>query len=335
MEGFDEDVYVGQNDVVGEENVHGDYGFDGSHGGAPPTPPPMDGLLGNVNDGMHSQEGYGFSGDGDGGDHEQAKPYDLGADNEGIFAAEEGGGPLLPEPNEMREQGSAFREWRRQNMIYLEEKENKEKELRNQIIAEADEWKRKFYEKRSQTCETNKAHNREREKLYYSQQEKFHKEADNQFWKAIAEIIPREVPNFEKRRGKKDDEKKPAVLVIQGPKPGKPTDMARMRQILAKLKTTPPLHMRPPPPPAKDGKNEKSETNNKSSEDGKEKKDVETGETKSKTEDGKEKKDVVAGETESKTKDSLSSADAAADGGPKADKPVQTSAAKGKENVEK
>lgn len=122
MEGFDEDVYVGRNDVVGE-NVHGDathYGFDG---GAPPPAPPMDGLSGNGNDGMHSQEGYGF-GDGappapppmDGlfvGGGEQEKPYDLAADNDGIFAAAEGGGPLLPEPSEMREQGSAFREWRR------------------------------------------------------------------------------------------------------------------------------------------------------------------------------------------------------------------------------
>lgn len=50
-------------------------------------------------------------------------------------------------------------------MIYLEEKENKEKEMRNQIIGEADEWKRKFYERRDQTCETNKSQNRDREKV--------------------------------------------------------------------------------------------------------------------------------------------------------------------------
>lgn len=111
MEGFDEDVYVGRNDVVGENNVHG---FDG---GAPP-PPPMDGFSGNENDGMHSQEGYGAppappAMDGLFGGGEPEKPYDLAADSDGIFAAEEGGGPLLPEPSEMREQGSAFREWRR------------------------------------------------------------------------------------------------------------------------------------------------------------------------------------------------------------------------------
>jgi len=90
-------------------------------------------------------------------------------------------------------------------------------------------------------------------------QEKFHKEAHKHYWKAIAELIPREVPNIEKKRGKKDtDNKKPTVTVIHGPKPGRPTDLSRMRQIFLKLKQNPPPHMVPPPPsPAKDGKDGK------------------------------------------------------------------------------
>ncbi|KAK9127961.1 hypothetical protein Syun_016758 [Stephania yunnanensis] len=138
------------------------------------------------------------------------------------------------------------------NAIRLEEKEKREKELLNQIIDEADEYKIEFHQRRKSNVETNKNNNREKEKIFVAGQKKFHVEADKNYWKSIAELVPKEVPAIEKKRAKKDQEKKPSIVVIQGPKPGKPTDLLRMRQILLKLKHETPPHMKLSPAPAQE-----------------------------------------------------------------------------------
>lgn len=141
-------------------------------------------------------------------------------------------------------------------------------------------------------------------------QEKFHKSAPNHYWTAISELIPREVVNIEKRRGKKDKENnKPSITVIQGPKPGKPTDLSRMRHIVVKLKHNPPAHMMPPPPPppAKDGK------------DGKNVKDAKNG------------KSAASNGTAPAEKDSVATKEAAVDGASAA--PTEEAAPAGKEQV--
>lgn len=75
------------------------------------------------------------------------------------------------------------------------------------------------------------------------------------------------MPTIEKR-GKKEKEKKPSIVVVQGPKPGKPTDCSRMRQILVKLKHNTPSHLKhspPPPPAAAAAKDQDAKTGNTSS----------------------------------------------------------------------
>ncbi|KAH6787116.1 Clathrin light chain protein [Perilla frutescens var. hirtella] len=176
-------------------------------------------------------------------DEEESPPYVAAPEVMSEGGDFVGNGGILPAA---AEEGFALREWRRQNATRLEEKERKEKEMLKVIIKEADEYKAEFYKKWKIKCENSIAVNREKEKLFLEGREKFHAEADkSNYWKAITELIPREVPVLE-TKGKKGKEKKPTIVVIQGPKPGKPTDLSRMRQILMKLKHEPPGHMMQP-----------------------------------------------------------------------------------------
>ncbi|KAL4576163.1 hypothetical protein LXL04_012252 [Taraxacum kok-saghyz] len=172
---------------------------------------------------------------------------EYGTPFEGEYMASDGS--VLPPLSEMQpEEGFALREWRRENALRLEEKEKIEKELLNEIIDEAEEYKINFHSKRKITCDNNIASNRESEKVYVAARDKFHEEADKSYWKAIADLVPKEVAVIETRGSKKDQEKNPSVVVVQGPKPGKPTDLSRMRQILIKLKHNTPLHLTHSPP---------------------------------------------------------------------------------------
>jgi hypothetical protein len=165
-----------------------------------------------------------------------------------------------------------------QNAIRLQEKERLEKERLQQIIEEADDYKEGMFEKRKTAIETGKKNNRDKEKTYLLNQETFHKESHKHYWKAVADLIPNELPTIDKG-GKKDrKDKKPGIVAIKGPKPGKSTDMTRLRQVLIKLKHHPPEHMKykpPPPPPAadkdKDGKDKPKDKDGKDGKDVKEK----------------------------------------------------------------
>ncbi|MCO5611977.1 hypothetical protein L7F22_066237 [Adiantum nelumboides] len=159
------------------------------------------------------------------------------------------GGAVLPPPDEMHaEEGFILREWKRKNAIHLEEKARIEREKLSQIIDAADSYKDALYEKRKAHCEASKKNNRDKEKVFLENHKDFHANANKHYWKAVAELIPHELPSRElKSRGKKD-QKKQAAVINHGPKPGKVTDLTRMRQVLVKLKHNPPAHMKTPPP---------------------------------------------------------------------------------------
>ncbi|KAL3677676.1 hypothetical protein R1sor_020632 [Riccia sorocarpa] len=221
------------------------------------------------------------------------------AHEESLFTGA-GNGPTLPDPEEMREEGSKLREWKRLNAIRLEEKERKERDMLDQLVADADYHKDQVYEKRKNTMENGRKTNRDKEKVFLTNQENFHKNADKQYWKAVAELIPNELPTIDTKaptkKDKKDKDRKPSIVALKGPKPGKPTDVTRMRQILVKLKHNPPPHMKPKPPPAPEKEKDAKAKDGKDAKDAKDAKDPKDKDVKDKDvkdTDSKEKSDAA------------------------------------------
>ncbi|XP_024388754.1 clathrin light chain 2 isoform X2 [Physcomitrium patens] len=202
--------------------------------------------------GMPSTYGAGYA-----GAEYASNPTDEGSYHkeldEDLFGGDGGGGPMLPPPEEMQEEGAVLRQWKRENAQRLQEKEREEKEKLQQIIDDADDYKAKHKAKREANREARMKENRDKETVYHADQEHFHKTAGKQYWKAVTELVPKELPASlepKSRQMKEKKEKKSTFVALPGPKPGKPTDLGRFRQVLLKLKHNPPAHMIPPPPAA-------------------------------------------------------------------------------------
>lgn len=171
------------------------------------------------------------------------------APNGDVLDGEYDDGSKLPPPEAMGpEESTILREWKRKKAIELEEKARVSREKHEQIIAQAKEEQEAFYKKRAAQVEQAKINNREKEEAYVASLENMNPKEGGNYWEAVVNHI-----NFEATTVKKDAKSKAKAdgpvrtsTLLATQKPGKQTDLARMRQILVKLKKTPPAKANAP-----------------------------------------------------------------------------------------
>eukprot|EP00897_Mesotaenium_endlicherianum_P010243 jgi/Mesen1/9247/ME000006S09245 len=152
------------------------------------------------------------------------------------------GGAVLPPPEQMEsEESNLLREWRKKKAAELEEKARTSREKHDQIIEAAKAELESFYDRRKKQVEQGKINNREKEKAFVTNLESLNAKKGGNHWEAVVAHV-----NFDAPTGKKDSKAKSkegpvrTSTLLADAKPGKQTDLARMRQILLKLKHSPP-----------------------------------------------------------------------------------------------
>ncbi|GBG59529.1 hypothetical protein CBR_g38553 [Chara braunii] len=143
-------------------------------------------------------------------------------------------------------------EWRRKRAAELEEKAEQERERKVDIIEAAGSLRSNMAAQREKAMEAARQNNREKESVFLSGLEaSMYTNPGGNYWATVAGMIdfdskPEEkVPTKTATKSGADkaaDKKKSggaASVVVNKPKPGKATDLTRMRQLLLKLKHNP------------------------------------------------------------------------------------------------
>eukprot|EP00850_Spirogloea_muscicola_P021321 SM000244S08556 [mRNA] locus=s244:48691:54270:- [translate_table: standard] len=133
------------------------------------------------------------------------------------------------------------REWRAKRAAELEEKERQSRMEHDRILESAEEMRRTAYERQQKSKEQNQINNREKEKVFLANLEALNTpKSGANYWETVTAMV-----NFDASVPKKDEKRKSAGATRSSQtatdlKPGKQTDLARMRQVLLKLKHTAP-----------------------------------------------------------------------------------------------